>query len=219
MQVYATKQSIKDLEKASQGYMEAIQEIEEHVPGVNTARVHEEEYGRVLCQADNQKKSWHSAHRFVYGTDEDKEKALCVGHTKNHQHSSKGHFEYNRLKGVAKNITHIDFVDKIYISSKEILWETQHIADELATPRKFSRIKVLQNTYIEWTEECGEEGKEMFEDILKENLKEAGPLTNTEKKVLRNLPKTDPFRKIVEEISENNPPSNSVNTVLKQNSR
>ena len=205
MQVYADNSGIKSLERACQGYIEALRDIENHVIGTNESRVHEEELGRALCQADTQQQSWYCAGRFVYGMDSQKQKALCVGHVDDH-YSPKGKNDYRNLRKVARRTKNRDFDDKIFVSSEQILQQTQSIADEMIPQQNggnggtsLSRVEILTEEYFELVG-MGQEGLNYFREILRKSLAETGPITSSEKKIIRNLPKTNPFRIEMEKV-------------------
>ena len=219
MEFYTDKKFIKVLERACQGFIEVIQDIENHIPGINSARIHEEENGRVLCQSDSQKQSWHSDGRFVYGMNSAKEKALCVGHTDEHT-SSKGKKYYRHLREIASRIKRKDFKDKMFLSSDKIISETQIIANNLIFPKTPTRLEVLEQEYYDWAE-YNEKGINYFREILKISLTTQGDFTDSEKKIIHNMPKENSFRIEMEKIILSN---NAINAgtftqILKNNSR
>lgn len=216
--VFADNRFICQIEKARQGFMLAIQDIEMHTPGRNSNRVHEEEQGRVLCQADTSKNQWGCADRFVYGTDSPAmSRALGIGHVKDHQR--KGAQEYKTQKDVAKKITNKDFCDKIPLSSrglKQTQKESKTTADEMLSPsQKPLRLTQLQQDYRDYVESFGNEGKELFKEILLESIKTQGHFTKSEKKTLSSLPKGEPFRMDIEQaMAEINKNLTNKNTPL-----
>jgi len=195
IQVYADSPALRSLERARQGYIEALQDIENHVIGADESRVHEEENGRALCQADTQEQSWHCADRFVYGMDHEKERALCVGHVTDHQ--GKGYNDYKEKKKIAKKTKNSDFKNKIFISSEQIIQQTQIIADEMIHSPKLSRLELLKEMYFDLK---SEEEMKSFQEILVASLRENGPITNSEQKIICRLPHSNPFRIEMEKV-------------------
>ena len=205
IQVYADNKGIKSLERACQGYIEALRDIENHVIGQDESRVHEEELGRALCQADNQQQSWYCAGRFVYGMDAQKQKALCVGYIDDH-YSPKGKNDYRNLRKVARKTKNSDFNDKIFVSSEQILQQTQSVANEMIPPQNdgnggpdLSRMEILEMEYSVCAE-MGKEGLDYFREILKTSLTENGPITTSEQKIIRRRPKDDSFSIEIEKV-------------------
>ena len=200
--VFADKKAIKSLEKARQGYYEAIRDIETHVMGTQKqGRVHEEEHGQVLCQADTSLNQWGSADRFVYGTDFTRTKALCVGHVKDHQR--KGAKDYKIKKGFAKNVDDDSFDGKIFIPSEQIRNDAKQTAHRMIPPIHLSdRMIKLQKNYEIFTQDTNlepEERKELFKMFFEEDLMRFGPLNETD---ITALPKDNPFRIDVEEMKQ-----------------
>ena len=108
----------------------------------------------------------------------------------------------------------------MFLSSDKIISETQIIANNLIFPKTPTRLEVLEQEYYDWAE-YNEKGINYFREILKISLTTQGDFTDSEKKIIHNMPKENSFRIEMEKIILSN---NAINAgtftqILKNNSR
>lgn len=214
MKVYVDPRKMKELAAARQGLAGAIQDIEGFSPPMssrtgetaaekNSQRVKME--GDAVCQSDSEKNQWGSHGRFVYGTDSKRERALYIGHVDEHNSSHKVKDAYGALKAKAERVTDADFEGKTEITSREIIQcQREAIADIGAgKPQKAkSRLEILEELYHDAQDASeGERAAKLqaFSEVVDDDFKENGRLSQPDRKRLVSRPLVDTFRRVVEE--------------------
>ena len=204
MEVYIPEYKRKEVERACQGMIEAVRDIEQHTVGGRDSRVHDEEYGRVVCQADNAQQSWKCRGRFVYGIDSSKTKALYIGYVPEHVGSKIVEDDYDSLKSEARSVTDDQFKPEDRITSAELEAEKQAREDSkrLQKEKKTFRLDSLRQQFEDWNSTGAGEKEilEVFKGAVKESLRAHGGLSKKEQTRIRSLPRDDPFRQTMDTL-------------------
>lgn len=204
MQVCVTQGGKKLLEGANQGYYTAVLDIEEHIMGKEKdGRVHEEMYGRILCQANNYDSQWGSAGRYVWAISSDETKALLIGYVPQHQGTTHAENEYRELKEKAiqlqkdKNAFNEALKNATVLVSKDILKEQAKKWVNETKEKPPTRLQEWNNAYLT----TKPEELSLLEQLIGEAMQQKH-LSNREIKIIKRLAKDNPFRKMVLKLAD-----------------